>query len=101
MKEFAPDSVSAGVLIFFLGVSASAVQDFKSALAYFGVALSSPWSSLYPENQIKCLLARGKVYQILGDNANALANFTEIVQLDPEQCHALFRRAWVYKVLCL
>ena len=98
LKDFAPDSVALGTIYFFLGTNMVSLKNYKEAMTYFGLALGTTWASINLSNKTKCLFARGKIYQLLGDHVNSLMNFAELITHDSGHAHALFRRGWLYKV---
>lgn len=97
LADFAPDLLSMGIIHFFMGISLVFLERYKESINHLNLALSNTWSSAHDANQVLCLFARGKIYQILGDRHAALANFNEAIRLDPSNGHVLFRRAWLYK----
>lgn len=97
LTDFSPDFLSVGILHFFLGVSFSALKQYKESISNFNLALSNSWSQVHDSNQVICLFGRGKAYQVQGDSAAALSNFNEALRLEPNNGHVLFRRAWLYK----
>ncbi len=98
LKDFAPDSVALGMIYFFLGTNLVLLKNYKEAIIYLGLALGTAWGTINITNKTKCLFARGKIYQLLGDHVNALINFKELITYDPRHAHALFRRGWLFKV---
>jgi tetratricopeptide (TPR) repeat protein len=97
LAEFSPDSLSLGLLHFFLGAALGAGLQHKEAVAHLNAALSSSWSAAHDSNQVLCLFARGKIFHLQGEHAAALANFNEALRLDPTNGWVLFRRAWLHK----
>ena len=50
-------------------------------------------------SEIRYIHERAKAYQMIGDHENAVKDFSTVIQKNPKNAHAHFRRAFSHKAL--
>ena len=97
LRQFAPDNVALGRVIFFEGVERSALGQFQQAEALFSSCLVTDWPTLSNDLFALVRFARGKALQCQSKHKEALEDFCIALGLVSGNPYFLFRRAWSYK----
>jgi len=98
LREYAPDPIDVGAALFFCSLCQSVLGYANSCLSLLDRCLASEWASTERHMSL-CQFARGKALQRLGRHEEAVSDYTRCVEINGQDAHALFRRAWSYKVL--
>jgi len=98
MLAAAPDDMILGMVYFFLGVQLSQLERFVEATAAFDSALVSKWGQV-ESNATLINFSVAKLLQQEGKHVEAIQAFDKSIQLNPQNAHAYFRRAWSHKSL--
>ncbi len=98
MIACAPDDLVIGMCFFFMGVQLSQIDRLAEAEDALNQASSSNWGSI-AKNSTLINFSKAKLFQQQGRHQDAIAAFDKSIQIDPNNAHAYFRRAWSHKAL--
>ena len=97
LAQYAPDPFDIGTSLFFAAVSSGIIGELDNCLSYLNRCLESAWVGV-DRNVILCHFARGKALQRSKRHQEAIADFNHVISMQSNHAHAIFRRAWSYKV---
>ena len=75
------------------------LQNWEEAAHSFVTCLQTSWAASSAHNMSLIHFARGKLFQCQGRHEEAIDEFSNSIQEEPSNAHAIFRRAWSYKAL--
>ena len=80
-------------IFYHIGLAYCIQEKFEKAIYPFTQAIE-----MIP-SEIRYIHERAKAYQMIGDHTNAVVDFSTVIQKNPKNAHAHFRRAFSYKSL--